>query len=206
MNAVLSPRHYGELRAMARRLMRGRHDADDLFHDALIVAMRAGRLDDPAAPAWLGGVMRNLATAQARSAVRRRRREERFAFLPGASDDLHGFPPDFLDGLPAGLRIVALLADCGATRAEIRHLLRLNDTALRQRISALRRRWAAFDDGNHAGYRRPEQPLALGSIRRALLRFARRAPVHLASHDPDGHLIAFGKIARPPHKTLLGGN
>lgn len=203
------------LRGVARRHCRAGQDADDLLQDALIVAIGAGRLRDRDLDAWITGVMRNIAATARRGAARRARREAAFVEVASAA----GFPEGGLaDGLPAGfvaalppsLRIVALLAGAGATRAEIRHVAGIADEALRQRIGALKARWRAHratsgDDepGQGASAR---LPLPFGAIRRALLPIARRPGTALASHDPDGHLIAFDFSRIRPHETAVGGD
>ncbi|TXH68400.1 MAG: sigma-70 family RNA polymerase sigma factor [Lysobacteraceae bacterium] len=65
---------YRRLRAQARRHARRAQEVDDLVQEVLLIALEQGRerLEDDA---WLAGVLRHRAAMQARSAVRRRRRE-----------------------------------------------------------------------------------------------------------------------------------
>jgi len=198
------------LRGLARRHCRGAQEADDLLQDALIVAVGAGRLRDRDLDAWLVGVMRNLSLTAHRGASRRAKREADFASAAeytgpvGLPDRL---PTAFVASLPPSLRLVALLAGAGATRAEIRHITGASDVALRQRIGGLKARWRAHrarSDVDDVPCSRLTLPF--GAIRRALLPIARRSATALASHDPDGHLIAFDFSSAPSHKRTIGGN
>ena len=208
MTITIAPAELRRLRALARRLSRDASAAEDLLQDALIVAIRTGRLGEAGASNWMAGVMRNLALTTARAEARRRRREAIFVetCADGGAAESPPVPPQFIDSLPPSLRSVALLAAAGATRAEIGHLLGLADTALRQRLAALRKRWRAQGEQDFAAAPDLAGRLALGSIRRALLPLARRTRFLLASHDPDGHLFAFGKFQAGPHIPAPGGN
>ncbi|WP_246805864.1 hypothetical protein [Ensifer sp. ENS10] len=100
-----------------------------------------------------------------------------------------------------------LLAIAGHNRLEIRHLLKISDEALRQRILLLRRAWR---DAGHletnlelTGLR---YPLDSGRIRQALLPVTRSGRAAFASHDPDGHLFAVNFSLRASHETAAGGN
>jgi DNA-directed RNA polymerase specialized sigma24 family protein len=197
MTVPLTRATYLDLLALARRHARWGIEADDLLQDTLTVALSSGRGLSAENRAWLGGVMRNLARMSARGAARRRRREHRASFeAPQAIEQAHttALPP--LGGLAPSLKIVALLALSGHNRAEIRSLLRISDEALRQRIVMLKRCWP------HAGCEVPAElpalrgSLAFGSIRRALLPLVRTGAADFASHDPDGHPLAF-RISRP---------
>jgi len=203
---MLDRAFYLELLAAARRHSRLAADAEDLLQETLAAALAAGRAPGRAERAWLSGVMRNKAAMQARGAARRRRREDGAARLHAMQAEPAGpRQDDKLPPLPPGLRLVALLAIGGHTRAEIRSLLRISDEALRQRVAELRRRLR--DSGEHAASQMPELAgLSFGSIRRGLLPLMRSGRVAFASHDPDGHPIAFGKIDGRPHKTAAGGN
>lgn len=196
-----------DLLAMARRHARGRAEAEDLLQDALVAALAAGRSGEAPDRAWLSGVMRNLARMQARTAARRRRREA--LSLVAAATATEPAEPDRqvgLEGLPRAHRIVAALALSGHTRAEIRYLLGISDDALRQRIMVVRRHFTARGAPLPACLPGLAGTLAFGTIRRGLLPLARRLERGLATHDPDGHPIVFGKFAAPPHKPAPGGN
>lgn len=208
--------HLTALLAEARRHARLASEAEDLLQDALLEAVRAGRADVTQAVnyRWVAGTLRNLGAMQARSAVRRRLREEQWSGDPsvgrGGSPEalLCGRTPEAwrrhpaLEGLPPSLREVALLALGGHDRREIGWLLGLSDTALRQRISTLRKRLGAQQGDESPG--RPARPggrspeplddLPLGLIRRALLPVARATGV-AGTHDPDGHPILLGRPA-----------
>lgn len=195
MTEQLTAGRYRELLALARRCARGRIEPGDLLNEALAAALAAGRPAAQLGEAWLAGVMRNLSLMHARTAARRRLREGRFA--SSAPDEaVPPAPPalEALEGLSPALRVVALLALSGHDRTEIRHLLRITDVALRQRIAGVRRHLA------RAGAHLPEGlpglggALPYGRIRRGLLPLARAGAAFLATHDPDGHPLAFGFV------------
>lgn len=184
-------RPYVELLRQAQRASRRPDEAEDLLQAVLLSAIEAGRSDlsCPDNRRWLQGAIRKRAAFEARTAIRRRRRETRWQAEPATSVAREDMPTTFVAALPAALRTTAFLALTGHTRREIIWLLRLSDPALRQRIAEIRRRWR--DAG---GNRLEEIPgldgaLHFGRIRRALLGPARRDGVLLASHDPDGHLF-----------------
>lgn len=198
---------YAELLKAARRVSRRPEEAEDLLHNALIAALAAGR----SAPtrenrAWIEGVLRNQARLAARRAVRARRRDGAWLRCQPEIADAPAPPssalPAAIVGLPRSLRIVAILALSGHTRAEIRYLLGLSDQSLRQRVSQLKRRWVVAGGRDAV----PSPPLALGlptgRIRSNLLPAARHLGSRLASHDPDGHLFAIATA----HKMRRHGN
>lgn len=187
---------YVELLRRARRAARRADEAEDLLQTILLAAVEAGRTDFGMAEnrRWLEGALRRRAAFDARTALRRRRRETLCASTPSiepAENEI--LPLRFVGGLPPALRTTALLALTGHTRQEIAWLLGLAEPALRQRIAEIRRRW------REAGGHRIEEisgltgTLAFGRIRRALLGAARRNDAVLASHDPDGHLFVVAR-------------
>jgi RNA polymerase sigma-70 factor (ECF subfamily) len=196
MTVSLTRAAYLDLLALARRHARWGVEADDLLQDTLAVALSSGRALSAENRAWLGGVMRNLARMNARGAARRRSRELRSSFAPppAGQPGTSMLPP--LDGLAPSLRIIALLALSGHNKAEIRSLLRISDEALRQRIAALKRGWVRVEGEVPSGLPALRGSLAFGSIRRALLPVVRTGYADFASHDPDGHPLAF-RISRP---------
>ncbi len=182
---------YRQLQVIARQASR-LPDADDLLHEALIAAIVAGR-DDMAIPGnrrWLYGTIRNKARMAARTAARARLRENAWSehrnreTPPGEVIDMA-----WLAALPPGLKAVAALALSGHNRAEIAWLLGVEDAALRQRITQLRRRLVAAGIAPPDGLPGLNLNLAYGRIREALLPLLRQRNGHLASHDPDGHLF-----------------
>jgi RNA polymerase sigma-70 factor (ECF subfamily) len=185
------PGELRELQRIARRHGRAA-DADDLLQEALIEAVRHGRLDftDPDNRSWLMGVLRNKAKMAARGGARSRQRDGRWLAerspdeTPGVTD-----VADLLDGLPPSLKSVAALALAGQTRREIAYLLGLNDTALRQRLSALRRALAERGAVMPAGLPGLGGTLDYGRIRDALVPMLHRQGGMIAAHDPDGHLF-----------------
>ena len=189
----MSPRAqlYARLLAIARRETAGA-DAEDVVQDALLIAIEAGRLDlaDPHNAAWLRGVVRNRSRMMARSVRRRGGREalwQASQFRPE-----HGSQPgmpEILAGLPPSLRALAALVLTGHDRAEIAYLLGLPDTALRQRIVALKRHMVRRGIAAPTELSGLNLDLAYGRLRDALVPALRRHGGAFASHDPDGHLF-----------------
>jgi RNA polymerase sigma-70 factor (ECF subfamily) len=191
---------YNRWFGMARRCSRREEEAGDLLQDALLAALRAGRLDlaDEGNRRWLTGVIRKIGTMTARTEVRRRERESRVGMgdpseMPRPAD---GSLPGLLDALPPSARKVALLALHGLNRVEIEYLLGISPTAFRQRLTTIRKvlgtlpedvRREAMALAYHP-LNRGNPDLDLGLIRRALLLHLRARP-GIGTHDPDGHLI-----------------
>jgi DNA-directed RNA polymerase specialized sigma24 family protein len=189
----MSPSAYGKLLRVAQRCTRRADEAADLLQEALLEAVKAGRTDfaDRATQHWLAGVIGNKARLLARGAARRLRRETGW-FIEQTPQVQSDDPPDvsaMLTELPPALKAVAALALSGHNRREIGYLLELPDTALRQRIRALKRQLMT------RGFAIPEDmpglnlDLAYGRIREALLPALLRQNGLFASHDPDGHVF-----------------
>lgn len=207
------------LRTVARRHSRVEDEADDLLQDALLEALRAGRGDLSRVEnyRWVVGTLKKLGAMSARGAVRRRLREERWS--AERADDALAEPllswqqHPVLETLPPSLRQVAMLALSGHDRREVAWLLDLTDTALRQRISTLRKRLSTLEalPSSSVAAVADEHGLPLGLIRRALLPVV-RASGSVGTHDPDGHLmiIGGGDALRGgeglAHVSVLGGN
>ena len=206
MTSRLTRAAYKNLLAIARRHCRHGVEAEDLLQDALEAAIIARRPLSPEGYPWLRGTMRNMARMRMRGLARRRDRESGFAGV----HPTHAGPPEderlAVGALPSGLRIVALLSLSGHTRAEIRYLLRIHDDALRQRICALRGRLKGDGGGSPSGFPGLRGELAFGAIRRSLLPLARHAGMAFASHDPDGHPVAFKISSAQPHRPPRDGN
>lgn len=182
---------YRQLQVLANRAARS-SDADDLLHEALIAALAAGHDDmsTPEARRWLYGTIRNKARMAARSGARALRREadwSRHRPEPGEPEAATHLAA--IAALPPALKAVAALALSGHTRAEIAWLLHLEDAALRQRITQLRRRLVAAGLTPPTGLPGLNLNLAYGRIRQALLPLLRQRSGRFASHDPDGHLF-----------------
>nr|WP_291385473.1 sigma factor [Devosia sp.] len=176
---------------IARRFGRA-EDADDLLQEALIEAIRHGRASFSASEdrAWLVGVIRNKARMAARGSVRRSRRDTRWlAERASPGETAATDRDDVLADLPPALRAVAALALAGQTRREIAYLLGLSDTALRQRLSALRRILGARGVVMPEGLPGLGGGLDYGRIRDALVPMLHRQGGMIAAHDPDGHLF-----------------
>lgn len=186
---------YSDLLTVARRASRVAHEAEDIVQEALLAAVQAGRADlgDPANRFWLHGVIRNLARMQARSAVRRKARDANYA-APAGDEALPAGERAalfvWIRSLPASLRGVAAMALTGHGRAEIRAALAISDTALRQRLSALRRlaREANMDVPGFAGL---APGLAHGVLRRRLPGTLAARKAAFGTYDPDGNLLIF---------------
>jgi DNA-directed RNA polymerase specialized sigma24 family protein len=198
-----------QLFRQAQRAARSRPDAEDLLQTVWLAAVEAGRADltSDANRRWFSGALRKRALYDARTAVRRRNREQSIAALDGPAADVAGPEPEmlggFLEALPPKLRTTALLILTGHDKHEILRLLQLNEPALRQRIADIRRRWRAEGGSGLDGPVGLSGPLNFGVIRRALLPVTRQPGVILASHDPDGHLFAV-RTSRKPEARQQG--
>lgn len=184
---------YGELLGLARRHGRRESEAEDIVQDVLIAAVAAGRADFSIAAnrRWMAGAIRKRAAFDARSAARRREREARWSAETPQQAEFSGGETleTMLSDLPPSLRVVAALALSGHTRAEIAYLLELPDTALRQRIRALKKALAKKGVPMPRTLPGLSLDLAYGAIRDALVPTLRRHGGVLASHDPDGHVF-----------------
>lgn len=184
------PAPFDQLLALARRHSRSRDEAEDLVQSACLAALASGRRDfgDGQVMAWLAGTLRNLGAMDARTAARRRRREAEYVRRVALTAQA-GLPLPDPTGLPPALARTARLIAAGCTRDELRWLLGVSDTALRQRLTALRRVARAAEAGPASG-----PPIApRGQARPALLAATRRLPTAtVGSHDPDGNLFVIG--------------
>jgi RNA polymerase sigma-70 factor (ECF subfamily) len=200
----VSEEAYREILRMARRVARSEDEARDLVQDALVIALARG-FDDWFSPAhrrWLRGVVRKRAAFVMRGQARRRRREGLPDGASGSGASRWVWQEDFLASLPRSLRLVAALASADLCAAEIQWLLGLSNTALRQRLSALR--GAVSAEAELPTRLAPEPQLSLGGQRAQLLAGLRRQHGRVvATHDPDGHAIL---LRMGPHKIGLGGN
>ncbi len=199
---------YRQLRLRARAHARVAGEAEDLLQSALLAAVEAGRLDDPA---WIEGTLRQLSALQARSAIRRRAREQALADAVDA-DAPSGEPADartLLARLPPAARRVAVLALHGLDGEEIRWILGIAPTAFRQRLSRIRRVLGELGPAQRrealalAYVRDPARvaELQFGLVRRAL-KAALAVRAGLGTHDPDGHLL----VLHGAHGSAPGGN
>jgi DNA-directed RNA polymerase specialized sigma24 family protein len=185
------PRLHVQLTAAARRSGASATDAEDVVQEALIAAIAAGRADfnDAATARWLSGVVRNQARMAARGDIRRRRRESLYqqSLAEPVADEV-ATPAPSLDGLPPALRVVAALALSGHSRRDICWLLRISDTALRQRIHQLSRHLRRRGTPMPSGLPGLKLGLAYGRIRQALPPLLTEGDM-FGTHDPDGHLF-----------------
>jgi RNA polymerase sigma-70 factor (ECF subfamily) len=169
-----------------------RHEAEDLVQDVLLAAIEKGRdCGDSSFLPWAAGAIRNRARFVARSAGRRKRRERTYSVEHERSaQPSPRFPDTFVITLPRSRRVVALLINLGMGRREIAYLLGLSDMAIRQRITGLRKAFAAFA-GKVECDSHPPFP-ADGLARRALkASLPKRGDRRLAVRDPDGTPIFF---------------
>lgn len=181
---------YRELLRLARRFTRSDYEASDLVQDAVMIALARG-FDDwstPGRQGWLRGVVRRRAAFVGRGEKRRRRREELPDGVCTSRASGWSWHADFLASLPRSLRVVATLASADLCAAEIRWLLGLSDTALRQRLAALRRAVGAAEEPPTASASAPQ--FSFGGPRAVLLAGLRQQHGRVvATHDPDGHAI-----------------
>lgn len=195
------------LRRMALRYADSPDEADDLVQDMLLAALEQQRDRDGAGfLAWARGVFRRRALFLARTEGRRRRREASYAAEVDAAtsrETSRKLPRRFIDTLPPALRTVALLASIGLGRAEIARLLGITDTALRQRISKLRRAWRESGGTPEISEIPRGYPPLCGPRRRSLKAGLARLPgARFAVLDPDGHSVYFGAA----HNSPVRGN
>ena len=197
----MRPGLYAQLRAIARRDGCDANAAEDMVQEALLAAVLAGRTDFDAVDTarWLTGTVRNRARMAARSAVRRRRREALWhrQSAPDATPEEASEVASLLASLPPSLKAVAALTLSGHNRREIAWLLDLSDVALRQRITALKRRVVEAGLALPADLPGLNLDLAYGRIRDALLPSLLRHGGMFASHDPDGHLFIVARSQKP---------
>ena len=171
----MPPSIFSQLLREAQRAARMRPEAEDLFQTVWLAALKAGRGDLSCAAnrRWFVGALRRRALFDARTAVRRRTREQRAALTDLYARQSAEVPVCFVERLPPKLRTTALLALTGHSKREILWLLRMNKPALRQRIADIRRRWRAEGGSSLDGASALSGPLNFGIIRRALLPPAR---------------------------------
>jgi RNA polymerase sigma-70 factor (ECF subfamily) len=186
---------YAEILEHARRVTRSLEEARDVAQESLIAALARGFHDwaAPARRAWLIGVVRKRAAMLARTEGRRRRREQ--SSLGGeAHAGAWRWQPRFLDSLAPSLRAVATLANADMGASEIRWVLELSETALRQRLTALRRALRAEPEPPVLPVSEP--PAGFGPQRAQLLANLRLHPARaIATRDPDGHSILLCVVA-----------
>lgn len=204
-----------ELYRIAKHYSRRKEEADDLVQDLLLEAVSTGKdFSDIRFLAWGRGFLRNRAAFIARTEGRRRKREGHF-HPPDPDGNRPQLPESFIIRLRPTLRIVARLANCGLSRKEILYLLNIADTALRQRLTTLRREWKAHTEAMKQTSEPQEIPVQLlprGLIRRSLLQASGKETGRngdfpgriVGSHDPDGHLFKIRAFSA--HKKDAPGN
>lgn len=202
-----------ELYRMAAQYSRRQDEVDDLVQDLLLEAIRTGRdFREPRFLAWGRGFLRNRAAFIARTEGRRRKREGAVHQQEEAPHAIR-LPERFIARLCPSLRVTARLINCGLSRKEILCLLDIADTALRQRLTALRREWKVHLDAVGQPPDAAEMgvcTLPSGLIRRSLVQVFRHTAGRyspdrtVGSHDPDGHLFTIRTISA--HKNDIVGN
>ena len=193
----------------SRRYSRAAHEVEDLAHDLIVSALRRGlTLDSEPFLRSAQGAARRHAAFLARSAGRRRAREQRSADQPILPSDR---PPDAgeregapLSVLSPSLRTTLYLLFLGLEKAELCSALGVSDAALRKRFQALR---------EHGPLARPDLPAAeptaaRSQVRRSQVKLLPRLAAVLvgdgqrrvlAASDPDGHGLIFSEsLTRGP--------
>lgn len=206
-----------EMYQIAKQFSRRQEEVDDLVQDLLLEAVRIGKdFSDAHFMAWGRGFLRNHAAFIARTEGRRKKREEIYQDNDHNfyNTDIRQLPERFIAPLCQSSRILARLINCGLNRKEILYLLNISDTALRQRLTALRKEWKIYDtSGRHYEHSDASvHTLSNGLIRRSLLQTFKNSADSkqqtttrvIGSHDPDGHLFIIS--ASSAHKKESSGN
>lgn len=182
---------YRSLLGTARRYVRRQDEAEDVVQEVLLAAVAAGRLDMtlPENRRWIAGAIRKRAAFDARSAVRRRDREACQPKLGEPVADDRDCYTSILPELPKSLRVVAALAFSGHSRREIACLLNIRDTAVRQRIAALKKALRRHECSTPEGLPGLKLEVPYGRIRQGLQPYLAQQRGTFASHDPDGHFF-----------------
>jgi len=181
---------------MAERYASGPEAAADLVHEVVLWALDRG-IDDwetPRRRAWMRGALRKRAAFVARTAARRRAREQAVAApLDPALDAPRRLAPEALARLPPSLRRLARLLAADLRREELAYLLGTSDQAFRQRLSGLRRELARLGEEAMGAAASPPD----GRCRAPLIEATRRRKADrvIGTHDPDGHLLLFAEGA-----------
>jgi DNA-directed RNA polymerase specialized sigma24 family protein len=181
--------------ALSRRHSRVPHETEDVAHDVLLSALRRGvAIESETFLRSAHGAVRRHGAFLARSALRRRAREESSAGELGSTDDDHDVEGAPLSALSPALRTTLFLLVLGLDKAELRQVLGVSDDALRKRFQALR---------DHGPLARPQLAVAqrtpaLSRLRRSQvdvlprLHSAQNEPRRtLGIADPDGHGLIF---------------
>ena len=198
---------YNKLLRIARRHTRRADEAEDLLHAVLLAAIDARRSDmtRPANRSWLIGALKKRALFDARTAIRRRRRESLYVSAESVLSPCEALPTQFINTLSSALRTTTRLVLSGHTRKEISWLLRISDAALRQRIVEIRRRWRKVECHSFAEIPGLKGELCFGRLRKSAIKLMHRENTFLASHDSDGHvflLTSQNRMPRQPACTL----
>ncbi len=175
------------------------------MQDSLLVAFKQDRLDFTMEQnrKWFTGVLKNRAAMMARSESRRKNREKISALTakssPSSDPEVSshaGVDVKPLTELPPAARKVLALILSGLNRDEICSALSLSPSALRQRLTVIRKALKKLPEDLQRealalAYQRRAQgadDLAFGLIRRALHRLLKQES-GIGINDPDGHLL-----------------
>lgn len=198
------------LRETALIYSRRPEEVDDLVQDLLLETVRSGRdVTDEAYLPWARGFLRNRAAFIARTEGRRRKREKKVQPTEENPGNTRlQFPEVFITQLPPSLSLTARLINCGLNQKELEYLLDVSNTALRQRFTALRKKWQAYC-GKHEtvpdSKNESTSPFNNGLLRRALRNaFHGNSNKMVGSVDPDGHLFVIRSGSA--HKSGTDGN
>lgn len=206
-----------EMYQIAKQFSRRQEEVDDLVQDLLLEAVRIGKdFSDAHFMAWGRGFLHNHAAFIARTEGRRKKREEIYQDNDHNfyNTDIRQLPERFIAPLCQSRRILARLINCSLNRKEILYLLNISDTALRQRLTALRKEWKTYDaSGRHSEHSdAPVHALPNGLMRQSLLQTFKNSANRkqqainrvIGSHDLDGHLFIIS--ASSAHKKGSSGN
>lgn len=202
---------FEELNQLARKYTRRIEETDDLVQDLLLEAVRQEK--DFTADhfmAWAHGVLRNRAAFIVRTEERRRKREKAVQEKRDDPDQYRpAFPESFTGNLSPSLQITARLINCGLNQKEIEYLLGISSQTLRQRFTALRKKWTVFLEATGSGPEYSKEPVRdpfdIGLLRRSLKKsFHGNPDKMIGSFDPDGHLFIVRSDSS--HKKSPGGN
>lgn len=198
----------------AKRYVRRQAEIEDVIQDMYLTAIQSGReIQGDQFLLWGKGFIRNHSAFVARSEGRRRKREEDFGAIEHYSAFEVRVPEKFILQLIPSLRVLCRLINSGLNRQEIRYALDITDTALRQRLTSLRKKWDVYlkEYILETEVRSPVHLLETGLLRQSLVKSIQQRLPQLdedikviGSHDPDGNLLIFS--GKPAHKKSGGGN
>ncbi len=209
-----NPSPVAALYKYAKRYARRQDEIEDVIQDMFLAAIQSGKeIQGDKFILWGKGFIRNHSAFVARSEWRRRMREEKFGTIEHHSALEVRVPEKFVIQLIPSLRVLCRLINSGLNRQEIMYALDIPDTALRQRLTSLRKKWNAFliENSLEIEIKDPIHLLETGLLRQSLVKSIQQHLQQLdeevkilGSHDLDGNLLIFS--GKPAHKKGGGGN